>query len=102
MSANNYQWINERRNSRRYVGILETDTLNLLNAQMNNVIKLFSKQVGVGLSFSSNASVSCCAIYGGEHDTNECVDFEQVQIVNNYNWMSQNNPYLNTYNLGVE
>nr|XP_027093596.1 uncharacterized protein LOC113714000 [Coffea arabica] len=75
------------------------DTLNMLSAQMNNVMKLLSRQSGVGPS-SSNAHVACCSICGGEHDTNECVDSEQVQFVNNYNRNAQNNPYSNTYNPG--
>nr|XP_027093493.1 uncharacterized protein LOC113713886 [Coffea arabica] len=75
------------------------DTLNMLSAQMSNVMKLLSRQGGVGPS-SSNAHVACCFICGGEHDTNECVDSKQVQFVNNYNRNAQNNPYSNTYNLG--
>ncbi|XP_071909600.1 uncharacterized protein [Coffea arabica] len=75
------------------------DTLNMLSTQMNNVMKLLSRQSGVGPS-SSNAHVACCSICGGEHDTNECVDSEQVQFVNNYNRNAQNNPYSNTYNPG--
>ncbi|XP_071939988.1 uncharacterized protein [Coffea arabica] len=75
------------------------DTLNMLSAQMNNVMKLLSKQGGAGPS-SSNAHVACCSICGGEHDTNECVDSEQVQFINNYNRNAPNNPYSNTYNPG--
>ncbi|XP_071939213.1 uncharacterized protein [Coffea arabica] len=75
------------------------DTLNMLSAQMNNVMKLLNRQGGVSPS-SSNAHAACCSICGGEHDTNECVDSEQVQFVNNYNRNAQNNPYSNTYNLG--
>ena len=65
---------------------------------MNNVVKLLTRQIGVGPSSSSNVYVTCSTC-GGEHDTNECVDFEQIQFVNNYNWNAQNNPYSNTYNL---
>ncbi|XP_071932873.1 uncharacterized protein [Coffea arabica] len=54
------------------------DTLNMLSAQMNNVMKLLNRQGGVGPS-SSNAHAACCSICGGEHDTNECVDSEQDQ-----------------------
>ncbi|XP_071939775.1 uncharacterized protein [Coffea arabica] len=75
------------------------DTLNMLSAQMNNVMKLLSRQGGVGPS-ASNAHIACCSLCGGEHDTNECVDSEQVQFVNNYNRNAQNNPYSNTYNPG--
>ncbi|XP_071905823.1 uncharacterized protein [Coffea arabica] len=75
------------------------DTLNMLSAQMNNVMKLLSRQGGVSPS-SSNAHVACCSFCGGEHDINECVDSEQVQFVNNYNRNAPNNPYSNTYNPG--
>nr|XP_027093531.1 uncharacterized protein LOC113713922 [Coffea arabica] len=40
------------------------DTLNMLSAQMNNVMKLLSRQGGVGSS-SSNAHVAYCSICGG-------------------------------------
>ncbi|XP_027165399.1 uncharacterized protein LOC113765424 [Coffea eugenioides] len=99
MAANNYQWANERGNPRRHADMIEMDTLNMLGAQMNNVVKLLNRQAGVGSS-SSNAHVACCSVCGGEHDTNDCVDFEQVQFVNNYNRNAQNNPYSNTYNPG--
>ncbi|XP_071926187.1 uncharacterized protein [Coffea arabica] len=75
------------------------DTLNMLSAQMNNVMKILSRQGGVSPS-SSNAHVACCSFCGGEHDINECVDSEQVQFVNNYNRNAPNNPYSNTYNPG--
>ncbi|XP_071928181.1 uncharacterized protein [Coffea arabica] len=75
------------------------DTLNMLSAQMNNVMKLLSRQGGVSPS-SSNAHVACCSFCGGEHDINECVDSEQVQFVNNYNRNAPTNPYSNTYNPG--
>ncbi|XP_071916278.1 uncharacterized protein [Coffea arabica] len=81
------------------MGMIEMDTLNMLSAQMNNVMKLLSRQGGVGPS-ASNAHIACCSLCGGEHDTNECVDSEQVQFVNNYNRNAQNNPYSNTYNPG--
>ena len=40
MVANNYQWANERGNTRRPVGMLEIDTLNMLSAKMDNVVKM--------------------------------------------------------------
>ena len=51
------------------------DTINMLSAQMRNMMKVLSRQVEFG-SNSSNVHVACCSIYGGDHDTNKCVDLE--------------------------
>ena len=77
MAANNYQWANERGNPRRKVGMIEIDTINMLSAQMSNMMKVLNRQARGGTSSSSNMHVNCF-IYGGEHDTNECVDSEQA------------------------
>ena len=55
---------NKRDNSRRQAGMIKMDTLNILSAQMNNVVKLLSKQAGVGPSSSFNVHVACCSICG--------------------------------------
>ena len=75
MAENNYQWTNEWGNSRRQTGMIEMDTLNMLSVQMNNIVKLLSR-VGVSSSSSSSVYVACCFTCGGDHDTNECVEFE--------------------------
>ena len=98
MAANNYQWANERSNPRRQAGMIEIDIINMLSAQMSNMMKVLNTQVGCGPSSSSNMHIACCSICEGEHDTNKYVDLEQAQFVNNYNRNVQNNPYLNTYN----
>ena len=85
MAANNYQWANERSNPRQQVGMIETDAINMLSIQMNNMMQMLRRQTGCGLSSSTNAYVTCCSIYGGEHDSNECMDVEQAQFVKNYN-----------------
>ena len=59
-------------------------------------MKVLNRQAGCGLNSSSNVQVVCCSICGGEHDTNDCVDRELAQFVNNRN--VQNNPYSNTDN----
>ena len=76
IAVNNYQWANEQGNSRRQTCMIEMDTLNMLSAPMNNVVKLLSGQVVVGPRSLSNAHVACCSTCGDNHDTNECVDFE--------------------------
>ena len=92
MATNNYQWANERDNSRRQACMIEMNALNMLSAQMNNVVKLLSKQTKFGSNSTSNVSVSCCNICGGDHNTNICVESVQAQFVNNYNRTAQNNP----------
>ena len=85
--------------SRCQIGMIEMDTLNMLSTQMSNVVKLVHRQVDVGpSSSSSNIHVACCSICGSDHDTNECIDFEQAQFINNSNRNAQNNPYSNSYN----
>nr|XP_027109356.1 uncharacterized protein LOC113729231 [Coffea arabica] len=96
MAANNYQWANERGNTRRTAGMLEVDTLNMLSAKMNNVVKMINRHVG---SISNQGVViACCTTWGGDHDNSMCSSSEQVQYLNSYNRLPQNNPYSNTYN----
>ena len=40
MAANNYQWANERDNPRRQAGMIKTDAINMLSAQMNNMMPI--------------------------------------------------------------
>ena len=75
-AVNNYQWMNERDNSRWQTCMIEMDTLNILSAQMNNVVKLLSRHIVVGPRSLSNPYVACCSTCGDNHDTNEGVDFE--------------------------
>ncbi|XP_027166478.1 uncharacterized protein LOC113766490 [Coffea eugenioides] len=98
MAANNYQWANERGNTRRTAGMLEVDTLNMLSAKMDNVVKMLNRQVGS--SSNQGVVVACCTTCGGDHDDFMCSSSKQVQYLNNYNRPSQNNPYSNTYNPG--
>ncbi|XP_071933622.1 uncharacterized protein [Coffea arabica] len=98
MAANNYQWANERGNSRKTVGMLEVDTLNMLSGKMDNVVKMLNRQVGS--SSNQGVVVACCTTCGGDHDDFMCSSSEQVQYLNNYNRSLQNNPYSNTYNPG--
>ena len=57
--------------------MIEIDTINMLSVQMSNMMKVLNRQARGGTSSSSNMHVNCF-IYGGEHDTNECVDFQQA------------------------
>ena len=76
MAANNYQWANERGNPRRPADMIETNAINMLSAQINNMMQMLRRQTGCGPSSSTNTHVACCSICGGEHDPNKCVDVE--------------------------
>ena len=84
----------------RQACIIEIDAINIFSAQMNNMMQILRRQIKCSPSSSSNVHVAYCSICGGEHDSNECVDVEQDQFVNNYNRNAQNNLYSNTYNSG--
>ncbi|XP_071917054.1 uncharacterized protein [Coffea arabica] len=98
MATNNYQWANERGKTRRTAGMLEVDTLNMLSAKMDNVVKMLNRHVGS--SSNQGVVVACCTTCGGDRDDSMCFSSEQVQYLNNYNRPPQNNPYSNTYNPG--
>nr|XP_027071867.1 uncharacterized protein LOC113696688 [Coffea arabica] len=95
MAANNYKWANERGSTRRTAGMLEIDTLNMLSAKMDNVVKMLNRHVGS--SSNQGVVVACCTTCGGDHDDSMCSSSEHVQYLNNYNRPPQNNPYSNTY-----
>ena len=76
--------------------MFELDSLNLLNAKIDNVVKMLNTHM-TNVGSSSSSHVTCCTIYGGNHDDFSCTN-EQVQFVSNYNRSPQNNPYSNTYN----
>ncbi|XP_027182268.1 uncharacterized protein LOC113780687 [Coffea eugenioides] len=78
--------------------MLEVDTLNMLSAKMDNVVKMLNRHVGS--NSNQGVVVACCTTCGGDHDNSMCSSSEQVQYLNNYNRPPQNNPYFNTYNPG--
>ncbi|XP_027169924.1 uncharacterized protein LOC113769792 [Coffea eugenioides] len=98
MAANNYQWANEQGNRRKIAGMLKVDTLNMLNAKMDNVVKMLNRQVGS--SSNQEVVVACCTTCDGDHNDFMYASSEQVQYLNNYNHPPQNNPYSSTYNPG--
>ena len=60
---------------------------------MDNVVKILNRQCEIGSS--SNVSATCCTFCGVNHDDTNCVNFEQVQYVNNFNCSNQNNSHSN-------
>ena len=96
MVDNNYQWVNERGNTKNHACMNELDTLNMLSAKMDNVVKMQNRQGEVGPT--SNSNVARCTLCGENHESTNCVTIAQEQYVNNFNWLNQKNPYSNTYN----
>ncbi|XP_021756145.1 uncharacterized protein LOC110721288 [Chenopodium quinoa] len=96
LAFNNYGCSSERAVSKKSTGMYDMDGINMLNAKVDNLTKIFSKMSNVSLISSSDLSCDNC---GGAHASNDCPNFEQDQFVSNYN-RSQNDPYSNTYNPG--
>ncbi|XP_038978816.1 uncharacterized protein LOC120109139 [Phoenix dactylifera] len=95
MASNNYQWSNERGMPKKVPGMYDVDGINMLNAKVDSLVKIFGKLGNVNSISSPVLSCDCC---GGAHMSSDCM---QVQFVSNYNrQQQQNNPYSNTYNPG--
>ena len=43
MAANNYQWTNDRGNTKRHAGMNELNVLNMLSTKMDNVMKVLNR-----------------------------------------------------------
>ena len=96
MATNNYQWSNERGMPRRMPGMYELDGINMLNAKVDSLVKMFGNLGHANVI--SNPALSCdwC---GGAHLSSDCQQVEQAQFISNMN-RQQNNPYSNNYNPG--
>uniref|UniRef100_A0A803MLI4 Uncharacterized protein n=1 Tax=Chenopodium quinoa TaxID=63459 RepID=A0A803MLI4_CHEQI len=88
--------LSERSVAKKSTGMYDVDGINMLNAKVDNLTKIFSKMSNVSLISSPDLSCDNC---GGAHASSDCLNFEQAQYVSNYN-RSQNDPYSNTYNPG--
>ncbi|XP_038976653.1 uncharacterized protein LOC120107448 [Phoenix dactylifera] len=90
--SNNYQWSSERGMPKKVPGMYDVDGINMLNAKVDSLVKMFGKLGNVNSISSPVLSCDCC---GGAHMSSDCM---QVQFVSNYNrQQQQNNPYSNTY-----
>lgn len=98
MASNNYQWSNDRGMPKRTPGVYDVDGMNMLNAKVDNLVKLFGKLGNVN-SVSDFSPVLSCDLCGGTHNSSDCMQTEQAQFVGNFN-RQQNNPYSQTYNPG--
>ena len=55
----------------------ELDASNMLNAKMDDVVKMLNRQGEIGSS--SNISVACCTLCGGTQNGTNYINFEHVQ-----------------------
>ena len=105
IASNNYQWHGERNQPRKVVGVHEIDSLSIVNAKLDSLIKQLQKLNFPGYPLQ----VLSCEVYGGGHSNIECqqsesysqnCSIEQLNALNNFNGRPRGNPYSNTYNLG--
>nr|XP_027060802.1 uncharacterized protein LOC113687382 [Coffea arabica] len=61
------------------IGMLEVDTLNMLSAKMDNVVKMLNKHVVASSSSNQGVNVVCCTICGDDHDVSICASIEQQE-----------------------
>ena len=96
MISNSNEWSNKRGMPKKVAGIYEIDGMNMLNAKMDSLVKMFGKMGTVNAISNSIFCDNC----GGSHMSSECKQVEQVHFASNFNRSQQNNPYSNTYNPG--
>jgi hypothetical protein len=105
MALGQQQWSSVRGPIQGAPGVIETDILIKLAAQMEAIQKSIDRLTNQNISAIHQSPT--CAIYdGGDHLTINCSwggstegDAGQVNVLNN-NYRPQNNPYSNTYNPG--
>ncbi len=101
VTYHNYEWSNERGDTRRPAGILEVDALSMINAQFDQLTKRLNRMRANAIEMSNQHCDNC----RGGCITLECNNFnepsiEQLNYVNNRGYFNQrqlNNPYSNTY-----
>jgi hypothetical protein len=99
------QWSLVRGPVRGAPGVIETDILTKLAAQLEAIQKSINRLTNQNIS-AVYQSPTCVVCDGGDHLAINCNwggsaegDAEQVNILNNNYWL-QNNPYSNSYNPG--
>ena len=75
MTSNNYQWSIERGMPKKASSMYEVDGINMLNAKVDNLIKMFGKLGNVNAVYSNFNSTSNCYWYENAH-----LGFEYMQI----------------------
>lgn len=60
MASNNYQWSNERGMPKKVPGMYDVDDINMLNAKVDSLIKMFDKLGNMNFISSPVLSCDCC------------------------------------------
>ncbi|KAJ9183474.1 hypothetical protein P3X46_007320 [Hevea brasiliensis] len=104
VAYHNYEWSNERENTRTTAGILKVDALSMINAQFDQLTRRLNRMQANAIGMNNQHYDS----YGEGYMTSECNNFNELSIkqmnyVNyreNFNQRQLNNSYSNTYNPG--
>uniref|UniRef100_A0A803MXF6 Retrotransposon gag domain-containing protein n=1 Tax=Chenopodium quinoa TaxID=63459 RepID=A0A803MXF6_CHEQI len=75
LAFNKYGCSSERSVAKKSTGMYDVDGINMLNAKVDNVTKIFSKMSNVSLISSPDLSCDNC---GGAHASSDCLNFEQA------------------------
>lgn len=67
MASNNYQWSNDRGMPKRTPGVYDVDGMNMLNAKVDNLVRLFGTLGNVN-SVSNFSHVLSCVLCGVTHN----------------------------------
>ena len=69
MASDNYQWLNERGMPKRAPGIYDVDSINMLNAKFDSLLKIFGK---LGTANVVSNPILSCDWCGGAHMSFDC------------------------------
>ena len=101
MASNNYQWSIERGMPKKASSMYEVDGINMLNAKVDNLVKMFGKLGNVNAINSNFNSANNCDWHENAYLGSDCMQVEQAQYISNFNRQNQqNDPYSNNYNAG--
>ena len=101
MASNNYQWSTERGMPKKASGMYEVDGINMLNAKVDNLVKMFGKLGNVNAVYSNFNSSSNYDWYKNAHLGSKFMKVDQTQYISNSNRQNQqNNPHPNSFNVG--
>ena len=84
MAANNYHWPSDRQvPPKKVAGMYDVDSISMLNAKLDCLMKKFGDGQVNALSNMANPSISCemCA---GFHVSSDCPLLEQANVISNF------------------
>ena len=79
IASNNYQWSTERGMPKKASGMYEVDGINMLNAKVDNLVKMFGKLGNVNAVNSNFNFANNCDWYENSHLGSDCMQVEQAQ-----------------------